>query len=94
MSADLRLIDVVWLVSEMHRSAAITAGQAVGILADIADMTLVLAAQMIREYERQMHGEPADQWTDAVDTYYERRLRDLHADDWRKPERGDDGTWR
>ena len=25
MSADLRLIDVVWLVSEMHRSDAITA---------------------------------------------------------------------
>jgi hypothetical protein len=92
MSGDLRLCDVVWLVAEMHTSRAITAGQAVEILADIADLTLIMSARVLREFERQEHGEPADQWTDAVDTYYERRLRDI-GDDWRRLERGDDGSW-
>jgi hypothetical protein len=80
VSADLRLCDVVWLVAEMHTSRAITAGQAVEILADIADLTLIMSAQILREFEREEHGEPADQWTPEVD-------------DWRKPTRGDDGTW-
>lgn len=64
---------------DLHHTRTITAGQAVGLLAGMADTTDYMAAHLIREFEREAFGTAAEQ---------------MPADDW-KPLREwrDDGSW-